>query len=207
MQLCIKLKQQIMRTLKNLKLVLGSALLMIVTAQISIAQTYNLNNSASTLKVEGTSNVHDWELDAKEQQGKLVAEIADGQLVKLTQLEFTVKAESLKSGKSGMDKNTYKALNTDKHKQITYKLNKVNNLDCVSAGSCKVTTSGTLTIAGNSKPIDITFDAKVTGDKITFTGSKAIKMSEYKVDPPTAMFGTITTGDQVTIKFTSTFNK
>jgi hypothetical protein len=32
-------------------------------------------------------------------------------------------------------------------------------------------------------------------------------MSEFKVDPPTAMFGTITTGDQVTIKFTSTFNK
>ena len=97
-----------MRTLKNLKLVFGSALLMIVTAQISIAQTYNLNNSASTLKVEGTSNVHDWEIDAKEQQGKLIAELADGQLVKISQLEFNVKAESLKSGKSGMDRNTYK---------------------------------------------------------------------------------------------------
>lgn len=196
-----------MRTLKNLKLVFGSALLMIVTAQISIAQTYNLNNSASTLKVEGTSNVHDWEIDAKEQQGKLIAELADGQLVKISQLEFNVKAESLKSGKSGMDKNTYKALNTDKHKQITYKMNKVNNIDCVTTGNCKLTTSGTLTIAGNSRPIDITFDAKVTGDKITLTGSKALKMSEFKVDPPTAMFGTITTGDQVTIKFTSTFNK
>ncbi len=195
-----------MKTLKNLKLVFGSIMLMIVT-QISIAQTFNLNNSASNLKVEGTSNVHDWELDAKEQQGKLVVEIADGQLVKISQLEFTVKAESLKSGKSGMDKNTYKALNTDKHKQITYKMTKVNNIDCVTTGNCKVTTSGTLTIAGNSRPIDITFDAKVTGDKITFTGNKAIKMSEYKVDPPTAMFGTITTGDQVTIKFTSTFNK
>lgn len=196
-----------MKTLKNLKLVFGSLLLMIVTAQISIAQTYNLNNSASTLKIEGTSNIHDWEIDAKEQQGKLVAELAEGQLVKLTQLDFTVKAESLKSGKGGMDKNTYKALNTDKHKQITYKMNKVNNIDCVTTGSCKVTTNGTLTIAGNSRPIDITFDAKVAGDKITFTGSKALKMSEYKIDPPTAMFGTITTGDQVTIKFTSTFNK
>lgn len=196
-----------MRTLKNLKLVCGSILLMIVTAQISIAQTYSLNNTASKLKVEGTSNVHDWELDAKEQQGKLVAELAEGKLVKILQLDFTVKAESLKSGKSGMDKNTYKALNTDKHKQITYKLNKVNNIDCVTTGNCKVTTSGTLTIAGNSKPIEITFDAKVTGDKITFTGNRAIKMSEYKVDPPTAMFGTITTGDQITIKFTSTFNK
>jgi len=159
MQLCIKLKTIIMNTLKNLKLTLGSLLIMIVTTQISVAQTYNLSNASSTLKVEGTSNVHDWEIVAKEQQGKLVAELDNGQLVKISQLDFTVKAESLKSGKSGMDKNTYKALNTDKHKQITYKLTKVNNIDCTKTGSCKVTTSGTLTIAGNSKPIDITFDA------------------------------------------------
>src|SRR5690606_8343444 len=112
MQLCIKLKTEIMNTLKNLKLVLGSLLIMIVTTQISVAQTYNLNNASSTLKVEGTSNVHDWEIVAKEQQGKLIAEMDNGQLVKISQLDFTVKAESLKSGKSGMDKNTYKALNT-----------------------------------------------------------------------------------------------
>ncbi|UJH90754.1 YceI family protein [Antarcticibacterium sp. 1MA-6-2] len=136
-----------------------------------------------------------------------MAEFADGQLVKINQLEFAVQAESLKSGKSGMDKNTYKALKTDSNKDITYKLNKVNNIDCVTAGSCKVTTSGTLTIAGTSKPVEITFDAKVTGDKVTLTGSKSLKMTEFKVDPPTAMFGTITTGDQVNIKFQSTFSK
>ncbi|MCM4158314.1 YceI family protein [Antarcticibacterium flavum] len=196
-----------MNTLKNLKLVLGSILMMVVTTQISIAQTYNLNNSASNLKIEGTSNVHDWEIEAKDQKGKLVAELDNGQLVKISQLEFTVVAESLKSGKSGMDKNTYKALKTDKNKNITYKLNKVNNIDCVSSGSCKVVTSGTLNIAGSSRPIDITFDAKVSGDKITLTGSQELKMTDYKVDPPTAMFGTITTGDKVNVKFQTTFSK
>jgi len=196
-----------MRTLKNLKLVLGSILLMVVNSQISIAQTYNLNSSASNLKIEGTSNVHDWEIDAKDQQGKLVAEIDNGQLVKISELNLNVKAEGLKSGKSGMDKNTYKALNTDKHKQITYKLTKVNNIDCTTTGNCKVTTTGNLTIAGNTRPVDMTFDAKVSGDKITLTGSKSLKMTEFKVDPPTAMFGTITTGDEVTIKFNSSFNK
>src|SRR5690606_41280433 len=127
-----------------------------------------------------TSNVHDWELDAKEQQGKLVAELADGQLVKLTQLDFTVKAESLKSGKNGMDKNTFKALNTDKHKQITYKMNKVNNIDCVTTGNCKVTSRGTLTIAGTAKRIDITFHAKVAADKIALTGSNTVTVSDLQ---------------------------
>ncbi len=196
-----------MNNLKNLKLVLGSILMMVVTTQISIAQTYNLNNSASNLIIEGTSNVHDWEIEAKDQKGKLVAELDNGQLVKISQLEFIVVAESLKSGKSGMDKNTYKALNTDKHKQITYKLNKVNNIDCVSSGSCKITTSGTLNIAGSSRPIDITFDAKVSGDKITLTGNQELKMTDFKVDPPKAMFGTITTGDKVNVKFQTTFSK
>lgn len=195
-----------MKTLKNIKLKC-TLLMIIVTAQFSTAQTFNLNNTGSTLKVEGTSNVHDWTVEAKDQKGKLVAEFADGQLVKINQLEFLVKAESLKSGKSGMDKNTYKALKTDSNQDITYKLNKVNNIDCITSGSCKVTTSGSLSIAGTTKPVDITFDAKVTGDKVTLTGSKSLKMTEFKVDPPTAMFGTITTGDQVTIKFQSTFSK
>lgn len=196
-----------MNTLQNLKLVFGSILVMFVTTQISLAQTYNLNNNASNLTIEGTSNIHDWEIEAKDQKGKIVVELDNGQLVKISQLEFSVVAESLKSGKSGMDKNTYKALNTDKHKLIIYKMTKVNNIDCVTAGNCKVTTSGTLNIAGSSKPIDITFDAKVNGDKITLTGSQEIIMTDYKIDPPTAMFGTITTGDKVNVKFQSTFSK
>lgn len=194
-----------MNTLKNLKLVLGSIIMMGVTTQFTIAQTYNLNNSASILKIEGTSNIHDWVIEAKDQHGKLVAELDNGQLVKIEQLNFIVKTESLKSGKSGMDKNTYKALNSDKHKQIVYKMTKVNNIDCTTTGNCKVTTSGNLTVAGNTKPIDITFDAKISGNKIILSGSKSLKMTDFKVDPPTAVFGTITTGDQVTVKFQSTF--
>lgn len=196
-----------MKTLKNFKLVLGSLIMMFVSTQTTVAQTYNLNSTASNLKIEGTSNVHDWEIEAKDQQGKLVAELNDGQLVKISQLEFVAKAEGLKSGKSGMDKNTYKALKTDKHKDVTYKMNKVNNIDCTTSGNCKVTTSGILTIAGTSKPVDMTFDAKISGDKIILTGNKNLKMTEFKVDPPTAMFGTITTGDEVNIKFQSTFSK
>lgn len=196
-----------MKTLKNVKLVVGTIMMMLVSTQFSVAQTYNLNKTASTLKVEGTSNIHDWEVEAKDQNGKMVAELADGQLVKISQLEFTVKAESLKSGKSGMDKNTYKALNTNKHKEISYKLSKVNNIDCITAGSCKVTTSGTLTVAGTTKPVDITFDVKVKNNNIIVTGSISLKMTEFKIDPPTAVLGTIKTGDQVKIKFQSTFSK
>lgn len=194
-----------MKTYKKLQLVFGSLLMMALTSQISVAQTYHLSNTTSTLKVEGTSNIHDWDIIAEDQKGTLIAELDNGQLVKISQLDFTVKAESLKSGKSGMDKNTYKALKTDKYKQITYRLTKVNNIDCTSTGKCKVTTSGTLTIAGIKKTIDITFDATVRENKIILVGKKKLIMSEYGIDPPTAVFGTITTGDALNIKFESNF--
>lgn len=194
-----------MNTKKNLWLVIGSFLVMVFTANTTFAQTYNVNNAASKVKVEGTSNVHDWEMTAENLQGSMKVQMTDGQLVQIDDIKFTVVAESLKSGKGGMDKNAYKAINTDKHKTITYQLQKVNNLDCTSKSSCKVTTTGALTIAGTKKNVEIIFDAKVSGDKIVLSGEKKIKMSEFNVDPPKAMFGTITTGDDLNIKFEVAF--
>ncbi|NJW54772.1 YceI family protein, partial [Salinimicrobium oceani] len=152
-------------------------------------------------------NVHDWEMTAEDLQGSMKVQMTDGQLVQIDDIKFTVVAESLKSGKGGMDKNAYKAINTDKHKTIIYQLQKVNNLDCTSKSSCKVTTTGALTIAGTKKNVEIIFDAKVSGDKIVLSGEKKIKMSEFNVDPPKAMFGTITTGDDLNIKFEVAFTK
>lgn len=196
-----------MKSNKNLWLVIGSFLVMVFSASTTFAQTYNVNNGASNLKVEGTSNVHDWEISAKDLQGSMKVQMKDGQLVQIDQIQFTVVAESLKSGKGGMDKNTYKALKTDKNKHITYQLQKVNNLDCTSQSDCKVTTTGILTIAGTKKTVDMVFNAKVSGDRIVLSGDKKIKMTEFNVDPPTAMFGTITTGDDVNIKFQIAFTK
>ena len=143
---------------------------------------------------------------AENQQGKLLADFEDGKLTRIQQLDFIVIAESLKSGKSGMDKNTYKALNTEKYKQITFKLSKVNNINC-SGDVCKVSVNGNLTISGSTKPINISFDMKIEESKISLIGSKTIKMTDFGVDPPKAMFGTITTGDAIDIKFHSIFKK
>src|SRR5690554_5776038 len=171
-----------MKTLKLFKLLFTSLFILALTTQTSVAQTYNLDNSTSTLKIDGTSNLHDWQIIAENQQGKLLADFEDGKLTKIQQLDFIVIAESLKSGKSGMDKNTYKALNTEKYKQITFKLNKVNNINC-SGDVCKVSVNGNLTISGSTKPINISFDMKIEESKISLIGSKTIKMTDFGVDP------------------------
>jgi len=196
-----------MKNKQNFWLTIGSLFILILTTQISMSQTFKVNNPASKMEVLGTSNIHDWEIPAKDFQGTIKLEMENGQLVKISQLDFSVIAESLKSGKGGMDKNTYKALNTDEYKTIVYTLVKVNNIDCTSKSQCKITTSGYLTIAGTKKPIDINFDSKISEGNIVLSGNKAIKMSNFNIDAPTAMFGTITTGDEVNIKFQAVFTK
>lgn len=38
-------------------------------------------------------------------------------------------------------------------------------------------------------------------EKVAFMGEIKINMTEFNVDPPTALLGTIKTGEEITIKF------
>ena len=171
------------------------------------AQSYRLNNEASSLFIEGTSNIHDWTIEAKNTSGILTAEFEEAKLEEIDKLEFTVIVESLMSGKSGMDKNTYKALNNDKYKEITYKLKRVENIEKVSANTYKVKTIGSLMIAGGKQDIPLNFNLKTGANKLELEGEYKLNMTDYGVEAPTAMFGTITTGEDVIIKFETQFNK
>jgi len=196
-----------MKTIQKFKIQIGVLFLATLFSSPLFAQTYNVSNKESKMEVLGTSSIHDWEIKAEQQKGDLALEIENGNLKSIQNLDFTVIAESLKSGKGSMDKNTYKALNTGKYKEITYKLEKVTSIKNASENNFKVDTRGYLTIAGTKKLVDITFDLKLGDKSIRLSGSKALKMSDFNIDAPTAMFGTITTGDQITIKYNTIFTK
>jgi hypothetical protein len=42
----------------------------------------------------------------------------------------------------------------------------------------------------------------ISGNRIQIKGSKKVKMTDFNISPPTAMLGTLKTGDEVTISFT-----
>ncbi|WP_286761014.1 YceI family protein [Salegentibacter sp. UBA1130] len=164
-------------------------------------------DNSSEIIVEGTSNIHDWEMKATSKQGGATITTEDGKLTGISKLQVSIPAESLESGKGGMDKNAYKALNTDKYKNIEFKLDEVKKIEANGSNSYKVNGLATLKISGVSKQVPVEFTAKLNGNKLEINGEESLNMTNYKIDPPTAMFGTITTGEEVTIKFKSTFSK
>lgn len=187
------------------KTFLSFIVLLTFMTQSILAQEFNLNNETSQLIVSGTSSLHDWHVDAEQQKGLIVLELS--KQFKIEKLTLEVTAKSLKSGKGGMDKNTYKALKTDNFKYITFKLSEMKEATALENGNYKVKASGDLTVAGVTKKISLEFNVNVTPNKVTLKGEKSLKMTDYGIDPPKALLGTITTGDEITITFNTVLNK
>jgi polyisoprenoid-binding protein YceI len=193
-----------MNTLKFLqsKLVI-SAIVLLFCFQTAIAQTYSLDNGTSFLQVNGTSSLHDWHLDAEKQSGLI--EFSDLSSADISRLKFSVESESLKSGKSSMDKNTFKALKTDKYKTIDFDFKDVKSIEKLNENSYMVSLNGNLTVSGVTKQVTIGFKLVIDNNLIKLNGEKTILMTDFGIEPPKALLGTIKTGDEITIAFKPVF--
>jgi polyisoprenoid-binding protein YceI len=180
-------------------------ILLAFSFNISHSQDYKLNNLKSTLSVFGTSSLHDWEEKATNLKGSMTLPISEN--LQIQKLFIEVLAESLKSGKNAMDKNTYKALKTDEFKTITFQLTEIQNISMVQDKVFSVKVLGDLTIAGVTKRVPVNFKLHFIDDSIVLIGEKDIEMTDYNIEPPKALFGTITTGNKITIKFNTVMVK
>jgi polyisoprenoid-binding protein YceI len=162
-----------------------------------LAQKAYKQSADSYITVAGTSTLHAWTMTSKDTQYQATFENgADGTPNLLKALTLTIPAQSLKSEHSGMDKNAYSSLKTDKHKTISF------SLTTASAEKGIYKCAGNLTIAGVTKLMNIDATCQVKPDmSMRCTGSKAFKMSDFQVEPPTFMFGTVKTGDDITVSF------
>jgi polyisoprenoid-binding protein YceI len=160
----------------------------------------------SKLWIEGTSNVHNWKcetttLDAAIDLDGLAAQLTAAPKA-LKKVTVKIPVKSLKCGHGKMDDNMYKALKADDKSEIVYLMSSFETLSSENKDEFTLRTVGTLTIAGKENPVTMDVAAtRFTDGTIKATGTVPIKMTAFGVQPPSAMFGTIKTGDEVKVKF------
>lgn len=175
-------------------------LFFIATSTFGFAQKTLILDAKPQLKISGTSSLHDWDMVSEIATGKLTGTVEGNKLTTITSLVVEMPAESIKSGKGGMDKNAYKALKTNQYKTVKFDLKAASKH---TDGTWNF--SGTFTISGVSKSVTIKIKESIIGGQTVFEGSYSFKLTDYKITPPTALMGTVKTGDDVKISFTLKF--
>jgi uncharacterized membrane protein len=158
------------------------------------------------MTVSGTSTLHDWVSDVTKVQSDAQVQWNEGRLASIEKLTVRIPAESIVSTKGRiMDNKTYEALKSEEHPNISFQLQTADVQ--FKDGHYTIQSKGLLTVAGLRKSIRLTTIAQpVAGGGLTFTGAYTLKMTDYDIEPPTALMGSIKTGDEVTIDYSLTLS-
>ena len=164
----------------------------------------NVTVNSATLSISGTSTMHPYTVSTKalkvsaasapapDVQGLLQPDALQG-------FELQIPVNTFTSEKDGLTKQMFKAMKADKHPTITFRLNDYTVEP--AAGGMTVKPTGTLTVAGVERPIDMVLDVKVQAGMLQVRGTRDLLMTEFGIKPPTMFMGMLKTDDKVTIKF------
>lgn len=183
-----------------------SLMILLISFMISIpsvvkSQTFPIISQTAFINVHGTSNVHDWDMKPT----KVTGELGVNSAKQISAITIKVEVKSLKSGNGIMDGKTYDAFDYKKNPYIVFLMTDASQVK-LTENDTEITLTGNLTFAGATRKISIKTIGKITksGD-YQLKGSVPLKMTDFKMKPPTAMLGTMKTGDAVTVKFDVTF--
>jgi len=186
----------------SLKIFLMLVSLNWISSRAAFSQDHYQTVAGSEVLVGGTSTLHDWESETEQVQGKAVLALDKGEVSSIEDLEVRVPVKSIRSGKSAMDKKTHEALEADSHPYIVFNQSSVKSL-----GPYQVVLSGDLNIGGVVRKVELEAGYSVNGSSVTFSGTLPIKMSDFEIDPPTALMGTIKTGDEIVLNYKGVFSR
>lgn len=179
--------------MKIINTLLVSLLVLFGFFLMSAQDTYTLSPE-SKLTIDGTSTVHDWTVIANTISGTLKASGSAP-----NEIDFKVAVADIKSERGAtMDKKMHAALEQEKHPMVLFILKEVKDQKLIT---------GTLTIAGNAKDVEIKSTISSSGNVLKISGEQKIALKDFDIEPPTAMFGQVIVGDDVVVKFDLVFEK
>jgi len=197
-------------------------LLLLAAASLQAAQmTTYAARSGSKMRIEGTSNIHDWQAESSLIGGML--EVGPGFPTEAGQAATPGKVEakgqaflmarSLRSvEKDGspysdkMDEIMWEHLRAAQNKRIIYQLTELTLKEVPKAKDAPYVfdAKGNLAVAGVTNKIAMTVNVlHIPDNKLEITGTTTLKMTDFKVEPPAPKIalGLIKTGDEIKLIF------
>jgi polyisoprenoid-binding protein YceI len=154
----------------------------------------------SFVRIEGTSTLHDWKMEGTTIDGSIAAPTPEQWKSDASDVAVVIPVTSIKSEHTKMDKLMAEALKAGANPTIRYEL--TNAVMIQSSPTLLFDTRGTLTIAGVTRDVAMQISGtRDSGGLYFLTGQLPIRMSDYGIKPPTAMMGTIRTGNDVKVTF------
>lgn len=144
------------------------------------------------VQVAGTSTIHAWTTQVNNIKGTL--KMDESGAPQAVALEFEV--ASMESGRGAtMNDKIKKALSNETHPWITFESTQIQAQDDHLA------VTGDLNIGGVVKPVSI----EVIPDDNQYTAKVDLTFSLFEIEPPSAMFGQIKCGDEISVSFDLSF--
>jgi hypothetical protein len=166
-----------------------------------------IDNTQSTMSIQGGSNVRSWDAEVTEILASINAEL--GVLLTLdanrngifSLSEFRVPVKKIDSGNNGLTRNIHKYLNEKEHPEITFILNEAV-VQPMDSNQFEVLTKGIITAAGADKEVEFILTGKLQENgSIILSGISEMTFSDFNIDRPSAMLGTVRAHDEIEVHF------
>jgi hypothetical protein len=161
----------------------------------------------SSLLLRGTTNVNKFTCTCEEQFGFQELEVEIGhERSKFQDARLSMATRKFNCRNGQMERDLQRALKSEAHPRILIDLVEARYppefLKNPDAGWFDVEARVSLTIAGTTKEKSLQAQAtRLSETKFALKGARAIRMTEFGIEPPTAMFGLIQVDDQITFHF------
>ena len=197
-------------------------------APAGAAETTRLVPSApSRLVLEGTSNVAPWRCSGATLEGNMevaapiqqinavIDRIEDGNVgvwmsnpaggrFPPPSFRLQIPVSTLRCGNGRMERDLQHALRAGRFPSIDFRFEKLVGgvTHDIDRGSYHATITGQLSLAGQTRRLTLDVQAeRVAADRFRLRASLPLRMTDFAITPPTALFGAIQARDELLVRF------
>ena len=200
-------------------------LLLVLILAATLDSTRLVSGAPSRLVLQGSSNVAPWKCSGTTLDGTmevaaplsrintLIDRIEDGNVARLTAQTATfpqptfalqVPVTTLRCGNRQMERDMYRALRSDAFPTIDFTFQQLvgginHDLD---TGTYNAKIAGVLSLAGAKRNVSVDVAAtRIARDRFRLQARLPLRMTDFRITPPTALFGMVKAKDDLTVHF------